>query len=261
MSHVAGGGSEVPSLTLYTLGGAFGLQNVSPFCLRIEMLLASLDLPFEIAVEPDPRKAPKGKLPFLVADGRTIADSELITEYLDELTGGRVYEGLTAEQRARGVAISRLIDDHLYWLFVASRWLDDAWFPHVVDGFFHIAPKIVRPLVARLAQRQVRQTYHLHGLGRHTPEEQRGFVERDLQALQDLVPEAGFLFGPEPRLADFTIASFMAGVLDNQPPTWVTEIARGYEGLAQYTERVQQHVGVFGRPRPADRAATTTGSA
>lgn len=240
---------RLPSLTLFTLGGAFGLQNVSPFCLKIEMLMTSLGLPFELDVQPDPRKAPKGKLPFLIADGKTIPDSELITEYLDEITGGRVYEGMSPAQRAHGVAIARLIDDHLYWLFVASRWLDDAWFPHIVDGFFHIAPRLVRPLVGRMAQRGVRQTLNLHGLGRHTLEEQRGFVERDLQALEDTVPDSGFLFGDEPRLYDFTIASFMAGVLDNQPPTWVTEIAKGYEGLARYTERVQEHVGVYGRER------------
>lgn len=241
--------ATVPSLTLFTLGAAFGLQNVSPFCLKIEMLLTSLDLPFEVDVQPDPRKAPKGKLPFLIADGRTIPDSELITEYIDEITAGRVYEGMSPAQRAQGLALSRLIDDHLYWLFVASRWLDDEWFPNVVDGFFHIAPRLVRPLVAGLARRQVRQTLNLHGLGRHTAQEQRGFVERDLQALEDTVPETGFLCGSEPRLYDFTIAAFMAGVLDNRPPTWVTEIAKGYTGLAQYTERVQRHVGVFGRER------------
>lgn len=239
-------------MTLFTLGGAFGLQNVSPFCLKIEMLLTSLEIPFEMDVEADPRKAPKGKLPFLVVDGKKLADSELITEYIDDLTGGRVYEGLSPAQRAQGVAIARLIDDHLYWLFVASRWLDDAWFPNIVEGFFHIAPKPIRPLVGWLAQRQVRQTIHLHGLGRHTLEEQRGFVERDLEALENLVPESGFLFGPEPCVYDFTVAGFMAGVLDNDPPTWVTTIAKGYERLADYTERVQRHVGVFGRPQPVE---------
>ncbi len=240
---------EGPSLTLYTLGGAFGLQNVSPFCLKIEMLMTALDIPFELAVEPDPRKAPKGKLPFLMVDERVIADSELITEYLDESTGGRVYAGLSPAQRSRGVALARLIDDHLYWLFVASRWLDDAWFPHIVDGFFHIAPRPVRPLVARLARRQVRQTFHLHGLGRHTLEEQRGFVERDLRALEDAVPDEGFLLGKKPCLYDFTVSSFMAGVLDNEPPTWVTLMARDYRRLADYAERVQAHVGVYGRER------------
>ncbi len=67
---------STPSLVLFTLGGAFGLRNVSPFCLKVEMLLTSLELPFELEVQPDPRKAPKGKLPYIVADGSVIVDSE-----------------------------------------------------------------------------------------------------------------------------------------------------------------------------------------
>jgi len=101
--------------------------------------------------------------------------------------------------------------------------------------------------VAGMARRQVRQGYHLHGLGRHTLEEQRGFAERDLGALQDAVPGDGFLFGETPDIFDFTVAGMMAGIYDNRPQTWVTEIAAGYESLRAYTERVQESIGVYGR--------------
>ncbi len=238
---------QTPKLTLVTLGGAFGMRNVSPFCLKIEMLLKSLDLPFDIDEQADPRKAPKGKLPYLVADGRTIADSELITQHLDEITQGKVFAGLSARDRAYGVALSRLAEDHLYWIMVASRWLDDAWWPNIVNGFFHIAPAPLRPLVSSLARRQVKQTYHLQGLGRHTLEEQRGFARRDLQALQDAVGGERFLFGATPNVFDFAVASLMAGTYDNKPATWVTELAGEYPQLHAYTERVQEHVGVWGR--------------
>jgi glutathione S-transferase len=234
-------------LELVTLPPAFGMRNVSPFCLKAEMLLKSLDLPFTLREEADPRKAPKGKLPYLKTDSGVIADSELITEHLDGMTQGRVYAGLTPQQRAAGVALTRLAEDHLYWIMVASRWLDDDWWPNIVDGFFGIAPTIVRPLVAGLARKQVRQTYHLQGLGRHSLEEQREFARRDLQALQDSVPDADFLFGDQPGIFDFTVAGMMAGIYDNQPATWVTELARDYPGLQAYTERVQEAIGVYGR--------------
>lgn len=237
-------------LELVTLPAAFGMRNVSPFCLKAELLLASLELPFQHTVLADPRKAPKGKLPFLKDDGKVIADSELITEYLDGLTQGRVYAGLTPAQKAHGVALARLAEDHLYWIMVASRWLDDEWWPNIIDGFFGIAPKPLRPLVAGLARRQVRQTYWLHGLGRHTLEEQRGFATRDLQALADSVPAAGFLFGSTPNVFDFTLAGMMAGIYDNEPPTWLTLMAREYPGLQAYTERVQAHMGIYGRTVP-----------
>ena len=236
-----------PKLTLVTLGGAFGLQNVSPFCLKAEMLMKQLGLDYDIDVQPDPRKAPKGKLPYLIADDRTIADSELIVEYLNDITQGRVFDGLSAKDRAVGLALTRLVDDHLYWIFVASRWLDDEWFPNIVEGVFHIAPRPIRGFIARQARKEITQTYHLQGLGRHTQAEQEGFARRDLQALQDAVHGNGFLFADEPCVYDFALASFMAGVFDQQPATWMTHVANEYGGLKEYTERVQQQVGVFGR--------------
>jgi len=236
-----------PNITLYTLGGAFGKRNVSPFCLKLEMLLTALQVPFEMAVQPDPRKAPKGKLPYAVIDGETIADSELIMNKLDEMTQGRVFGSVEAAARAKGFALTRLAEEHLYWIMVASRWLDDDWFPNVVEGFFHIAPGIVRPLIANMARRQVRRTYDLQGLGRHSHAEQVAFARRDLQTLQDAVTSEGFLCGAAPNVFDFAVASIMTGVYDNRPKTWLTPIAEEYAALHAYTVRVQEHVGVYAR--------------
>jgi glutathione S-transferase len=234
-------------IQLVTLPPAFGLRNVSPFCLKIEMQLTALGLEFDSTAIQDPRKAPKGKLPYLVVDGVIVADSELINEFLDTHTNGQVYAGLTESQKAHGFALARLTEDHLYWLMVASRWLDDQWWPNIVKGFFGYLPGVVRPLATRIARRSVRKTYDLHGLGRHSLEEQRSFAERDLRALSASVPENDFLFGTAPGVFDFTITGLMAGIYDQQPESWITPIARGFPRLQAYTERVQESVGVFGR--------------
>lgn len=235
-------------MELVTFPPAFGLRNVSPFCLKIEMLLTALEVPFSIREESDPRKAPKGKLPVIVTDdGSQIADSELITEHIDAMTQGRVFAGLSPEQRGMGVALARLTEDHLYWMLVASRWLDDAWWPNVVDGFFGFVPKVIRSFAANGARKQVRQTYHLHGLGRHTLAEQKGFAKRDLMALQEVLGDREFLFSDGPGVYDFTVAAMLSGIFDNRPATWLTELAAEHEPLRAYAERVQSRVGVFAR--------------
>ena len=231
-------------LELYVVPPTFGVRNISPFCFRTEMLLKSLGLDFKLVEEPDPRKAPKGKLPYLRDDTLTVADSELIFEHLNEKTQGAVYAGLSDRQIAEGRAISRLIDDHLYWMLVASRWLDDGWWPNVVEGFFHIVPGIARGFVSSLARREVKQTYHLQGLGRHSQEEQMGFARRDFAALAAFVPEEGFLGGETPRVFDFTLAGFLDGVYAQQPRTWLNDIADEFPVLATYTLRVKEAVGV-----------------
>lgn len=93
-------------ITLVTLPPAFGLRNVSPFCLKVEMALTHLGMSFEATTEQDPRKAPKGKLPYVTIDGQHIADSELIFEKLNEMSQGKLYAGLTPEEKAVGTAFT-----------------------------------------------------------------------------------------------------------------------------------------------------------
>jgi glutathione S-transferase len=239
-----------PQITLYTLGDAFGMQNVSPFCFKAELLLTHLQLPFDLKVQKDPRKAPKGKMPYAIINGETIADSELICQKLDEMTGGGVYGGLTPAQAGYGVALTRLAEEHLYWMIVASRWLDDDWWPNVVEGFFDIVPAPFRGLAARGARKSVRQTYDLQGLGRHTEAEQHAFARADLQAITDAVGAGPFLFGDTPTVHDFAVAAILSGIYYNRPETWLTVIAADYPDLAAYVRRVETAVGVYAVAQP-----------
>ncbi len=67
----------MPTIELYTLGGAFGMRSISPFCLKLEMLLAHLELDYSLVIEPDPRTAPKGKMPWARINGQIIARKSL----------------------------------------------------------------------------------------------------------------------------------------------------------------------------------------
>ena len=55
--------------------GAFGEPTASPFCMKSLCMLHAADVPYEIIETPDPRKAPRGKLPFIEINGRMIPDS------------------------------------------------------------------------------------------------------------------------------------------------------------------------------------------
>jgi len=234
-------------IKLVTLPPAFGLRNVSPFCLKIEMTLKHLDLDFEHETIQDPRKAPKGKLPFLVVDGENFPDSELILPYLDKVTQGRLFGDLSPQEKAVGTAFTRLAEDHLYWLMVSSRWLEPDWFPNVVADFFGFVPGLVRGFAARGAQKQVARTLDLHGLGRHNKEEQVNFARKDLQAIADQVVQQGYISGPRLTVYDFAVAGMLAGLMDNEPATWISEVAKDYPVLREYTDRIQEEVGVFGK--------------
>lgn len=234
-------------IKLYTFPAAFGLRNPSPFCLKIEMALEFLGLDFQIETLSDPRKAPKGKLPFIETDGEFVADSELIVERLNQQTDGGLFSELTPAEMAQGTAFTRLAEDHLYWFVVASRWLDDDWWPNVETDLFRALPGIVRGIVAPMARRQVKQAYRSHGLGRHSLSEQKHLASRDLQAISDIVEGSRFIAGTRMTVFDFAVAAQLSSLLDNRPSTWATSLASKFPVLKDYAERIQEATNVYGR--------------
>jgi glutathione S-transferase len=106
---------------------------------------------------------------------------------------------------------------------------------------------VLRSAVSGIAQRKVRQTYDLHGLGRHNLKEQEEFARRDLAAISDVVSTQPFIVGESLTAFDFTLGSMLAGLLDNKPATWITKVAEEYPALREYAERVQKTVGVYAR--------------
>jgi glutathione S-transferase len=234
-------------ITLDTLPPAFGLRNVSPFCLKTEMALTHIKLPFELVYEGDPRKAPKGKLPFIDIDGERIADSELILRKLDQRCDGALYGNLTPQEIAVGRAFTRLSEEHLYWMIVASRWLEDDWFANVVQGFFSEVPGLLRSFIANAARSTVKKTYNLQGLGRHTKAEQKQFARDDLAAISDQVEAERYITGARLTVFDFNVASVLVGLMDNEPATWISILSKDYPALREYVDRIQAEVGVFAK--------------
>jgi len=186
-------------------------------------------------------------LPYIVIDGESIADSELIFDELDRRSDGGLYGSLSPQEIGNGFAWVRLVDDHLYWLMVASRWLDDSWWPNVKQGFFSELPFPLSRIVPAVARRQVRQTYQLHGLGKHNLDEQKEFTRKDFSALNAAIASQPYLLGSSLSVFDFSVASLLAGIFDNQPASWVTDIAQEFPSLKEYAERVQQQLGVWAR--------------
>ena len=164
-------------IKLYGYGPAFGLPDPSPFVVKALVLLKMARLDYETA-RCDPRKAPKGKMPFIDDDGTVVADSTFIRMHLEKTRGIDFDGGLSEPQKGAAWAIEKMLEDHLYWLVVQDRWMAQENFDTGPRHFFDAVPGLLRPLVIGIVRRQVKKTLHLQGLGRHTDEERRVLGQR-----------------------------------------------------------------------------------
>jgi glutathione S-transferase len=217
----------------------FGIPNPSPFCMKVETWLRMAGLPFEIVRVVDPRKGPKGKVPWIEDQGKTIADSAFILEYLTGAYGDRLHSTLGAEERATSLALRRLIEEHLYWAIARGRFLDDEAWPATKTQFLAGFPAPLRPLVGRIVRKTIAKSLHLQGLGRHTPEELSSLACDDLTALSTVLGDKRYFFGEKPTELDATAYGFLAQVLWAPGSRRLREHMNQTRNLPAFCERIK----------------------
>lgn len=214
----------------------FGLPSASSFVSKVEILLKMAGVPYK-HVNASFSRAPKGKIPFIEADGKLLGDSEFIRRHLEERHGADFDKGLSASDKAVARAFAVMCDEHLYWAIVHTRWSDNANFDRGPRQFFTSVPAPLRPLVVAMVRRQVRRNLVGHGLGRHTRAEVEELARRDIDALAAFLADKPFLMGSEPCGADASVWSAVAGVLCAHFETPIRSHAEGHANLVAYSRR------------------------
>jgi glutathione S-transferase len=199
-------------ITLYTFGRFFGLPDASPFVMKGEMLLKLAGLSYETNTRGFP-KAPKGKLPYIVDEGTLVADSTLIRLHIEKKYGFDFDKALSPRERGVAWSVEKMLEDHLYWVLVYWRWMDDANFERGPKKFFLRAPALIRPLITRAVRKSVRQRLHGHGMGRHSDVEKSAMADRCVEALSQVLGANKYLMGDQVCGADATAFAFIAGGL------------------------------------------------
>ena len=226
-------------ITLYGFGPAMGLPEISPFVTKAHILLRMAGLSYETQANVGALlKAPKGKLPYIRDDGEVVSDSTFIRFHIEKKYGFDFDRGLSAAERATGWALERMCEEHLYWLIVDVRWLDDANFRAGPAQIFASLPAPVRPLIEAHVRRTMRRTLRLQGLGRHDAAARLELAKRDFLAISDILADKPYLFGEEPKGADATAGAFVIGALAKAVKTPLADAARSTPNLVAYADRM-----------------------
>lgn len=227
-------------ITIYQFPTSFGLPNTSPFCMKLETYCRMADLPFEIKETRDPRKAPKGKFPFIKDGNVMLADSGIIVDYLKQKYGDKLDAHLTPQQQAQNLAWQRLLEEHLYWVMVYSRWMDPANWPFMKSVFFSSIPWLIRGLIERSVKKSMQQALHGHGMGRHTQQEIYTMGVNDLKAIHTQLGNQPFFCGDQPCSIDAVLYAFLAGIIAVPIQTPIGDYARAQTTFIDYCARMKE---------------------
>jgi glutathione S-transferase len=229
---------------LHKFGEAWGIADPSPFCLKLESFLRETKIAYEVVPFDRRRsfaKAPKGKLPFIEAeDGAIVGDSTLIIARLSQQRGIDMDAPLDDRQRCISLAFRRMLDEHLYWVGVYSRWLDESGWSVIRQSFFAGVWRPLRPFAVAVARRRVARALHAQGTGRHSREEIYALGREDVQGLSRLLGDDAYFFAAErPTLLDLWVHAFVAEIVAPPIDSPLKTATLALPNLTDHSQRLQ----------------------
>jgi glutathione S-transferase len=226
-----------PPIKLFQFPRMFGIPNLSPFCCKLETWLRMAGVPYEVVDTPDPRKGPKGKLPFIEDAGVRIADTSIIIDHLVKSRGVDPDARLDASQRAIALLVQRTLEEHYAFVLAYTHLVREEGLRHTGVRFASV-PALVRPLVGRAVRGRVKNLLWQQGILRHSDEDIIEAALRDWRAVLTVMGQGPYFFGDEPTGIDAIVFGALATSVLTPIESPIRDFLRSQPGCVAYAERM-----------------------
>lgn len=216
----------------------WGLPNASPFCMKAETYLRFRKIPYEI-MPGGPRSSPTGKIPYVVDDGRIIADSEDIIAHFEKRQRSCLDGGLDRAQRATAFFVRELVEDQLYWQITYMRWGDPAGWAVFKPDLVKYLPMGMRGPVLFLLRHRLLNQMRQNGLTPANPEAAYAKGKTVLNSLANLLGDQPYFLGDQPSSLDMSLYAFLANIMDQPYGNPLQVHARMLANLVDYCGRMK----------------------
>ncbi len=227
-------------ITLHGFGENLGVKDPSPMVLKVDAYLRMAKISFNVSNKSNNlQKAPKGKLPFIVDDGKTIADSQFIFEYLKE-NYVNLDENLTKEEQAQVYLLTKSLDENLYFCLVYSRWMCEETWQIVKKAFFGKLPPVIKSIVPNIVRKKLKRNLEGQGIGKHSHNDILHITEKSFLALSDLLGDKKYFFGNSPTSFDAAAYGILASFIETNIDDEFTKLAKKFDNLVGFCQLIKQ---------------------
>jgi glutathione S-transferase len=230
--------AAAPPIRLFQFPRMFSIPNLSPFCSKLETWLRITGIPYEVVDTPDPRKGPKGKLPFIEDGGSRIADTSLIIEHLRKSRGVDPDAHLDPDQRATALLVQRTLEEHYAFVLLYTHFIREQGWEHTRATFDRV-PVFVRPIVTRLVRARMSKILWVQGLSRHSDQQIIELGLQDWRAVLKAMSHGPYFFGEAPAGVDAIVFATLASTVLTPIQSPIRDYLGSQPSCVEYVERMR----------------------
>ncbi|XP_063054369.1 failed axon connections homolog [Engraulis encrasicolus] len=218
-----------------------GMPSLSPFCLKMETFLRMVDLPYQNYF--DGKLSPQGKMPWIEYNRQQVFGTEFIIDFLEDRLGVDLNKGLSDQERAVSHAITRMVEEHLYWTIAYCQWVDNLEETQKQLSISGPLSDVHKWIVSHVTGSVVQREMYGHGIGRFSKEQVYTLMEKDMRALAILLGDKKYMMGSKLTTVDATVFGHLAQAMWSVPGTRPEQLIKGeLINLAMYCERMRRRL-------------------
>ncbi|XP_065194365.1 failed axon connections homolog [Sycon ciliatum] len=212
--------------------------NISPFCLKMETFLRMAKIDYEAIGSLT--MGPKGKVPFIVLDGETVADSDFIIEFLIKRFNLTMNDHLDERQKAVAHAMEQMLEENTIWTLgyhmLNDRCLEDT------PGLMFLNPGMLKSLAFKMyGSMRLSKNLHAQGMGRHSGDEVATIVRKDLGSVSALLGKNRYVMGDQVTAYDAAVFALLASFYYTAPLSLQYQLMNDeYNNLGDYVKRMRE---------------------
>ncbi len=228
-------------MILFGFGAAPGVEDPSPFVLKVHTFLRMAGIEYESRGNIGYlRKSPKGKLPYLKDGDEIVADSSFIIDYLTEKYSVDLDDHLSKEQKAQAYFAKKAFEESWYWCGVYFRWAHEPSWQKLKPIFFKSLSFPLSKIVPLVARKGIVGTIKGQGTGKHTESEILTIAKQHFDHFEAQLGDKQYWFGDKPSSIDAIAFAFLAQAILFELDNPIAKLAKEYSGLVAYCEMMNQ---------------------
>ncbi len=219
---------------------AYGLESISPFCLKAHRALKFHQLKYSRlhAMRPGEHKRYNevGKVPILLVDGVPIPDSTHILRKLEFISDKSLLPK-NSKLSAEAWIWEEYADQTLGPFVMAARWYDDRNWKIFSEETFQNMPRILQIFLPNIIRNKImKKNSHFECVSRGMEHCWAEF-QRHLEYLEELAPEDNYWLGETVTVADIGLFSMLHS-LQTEMSAWQMDSINKHNKLRAWLDRV-----------------------
>ncbi|MBN23025.1 MAG: hypothetical protein CL678_17200 [Bdellovibrionaceae bacterium] len=222
-------------MILHQYPAVWGMNSLSPFCIKLETYFKIKKVDYEVKVELNPKRGPKGKMPFVTYNGEKIPDSSFIIKKLfpeDQLS-------------LSDIAYKSLIEETLYFILLYSRWIDPEGYKVIRSEFYKLFPFKLGLLALPLIRRNLYKQADGYGISRHSLSEVYSMGKDGIIAISHRLGDRLYFCGSLAGQLDCIAFGFLQTVFRQPIESPLKKELLKYQNLVDFIYRIEKEFDMY----------------